>query len=83
MEFWCLSKLHQEWDNYYVDQTILHFKTIEEAMKKFNDYVDSYIENLELEEDDYEIDNDEEHAEFKLYIEDMCDVVINVDKIKL
>lgn len=83
MEFWCLSKLHQEWDDYYVDQTILHFKTKEEAVEKFNDYVNAYIENLELDTNDYEIVLEEDGLEFKLYIEDMCDVNISLDKIRL
>ena len=85
MEFWCLTKVFNDYEDNYLDCYNLHFKHEQEALENFNDYVESYKEQYGIEEDEeyaYEYFEEEDVKEFNLET-GFCYVKITLEKIKL
>lgn len=82
MEFWCFSKCFYSYDNFDRDVRILHFKTMEEGLETFTSYVNMYIDDFELEEGEYTINESEDSYEF-LYSDADLDIELSLDKIIL
>lgn len=82
MEFWCFSKCFYSYDNFDKDVRILHFKTMEEGLETFTSYVNMYIDDFELEEGEYTINESEDSYEF-FYSDADLDIEISLDKIIL
>lgn len=82
MEFWCFSKCFYLYDIFDKDITILHFKTMEEGLETFTSYVNMYIDDFELEEGEYTINESEDSYEF-FYSDADLDIEISLDKIIL
>jgi hypothetical protein len=82
MEFWCLTKVFNDYEDCYLDCYNMHFKDEQEALDNFNDYIESYKDLYELEEDEYEYFEEEDIKEFNLEFE-FCFVKITLEKIRL
>ena len=82
MEFWCLTKVFNDYENYSLDCYNIHFKDEQEALDNFNDYIESYKDLYELEEDEYDYFDEDDVKEFSLEFE-FCYVQVTLEKIKL
>lgn len=82
MEFWCLSKSFIDHDCYETDFYVMHYKTEEEAIDDFNDYVIGYVESYELDDNDFEYEENEEYRSFSLET-DFCKAELFLERITL
>ena len=82
MEFWCLVKYYCQYDIYDKDVTVVHFKDKAEAVDCFDEYMDMYIDELYIDEEDTFADISEDSYYFT-YSDDDVEIEITLDKIVL
>ena len=82
MEFWCLVKYFCQYDIYDKDVMVTHFKNQAEAVDCFNEYVEMYIDDLYIDEEETFIDVSEDSYYFT-YSDDDVEIEITLDKIVL
>lgn len=82
MEFWCLTKRFEDYDDYSNDFYAIHYKTEEEAIEDFNNFIIGYVESYELDESDFEYEEEENYRSFTLDT-DFCSVNLLLERIVL
>ncbi len=82
MEFWSFSKMFVDYDDDFKDAYSMYYKTEEEAIQAFNDNMQSYLDDYELEENEYEFHKEKELYKFELEMS-FCYVRLMLEKIYL
>ncbi len=69
MVFWCLTRYYIEWDCFDHHAYSLHFRTKEEGLEMFNDYMNTEIDTYELKPDEYRYVEQGDHFEFEIALD--------------
>ena len=82
MEFWCLTKRFEDYDCYSNDFYAIHYKTEEEGIEDFNNFIIGYVESYELDDSDFEYEENDNYRSFTLETE-FCSASIVLERIVL
>ena len=82
MEFWCLTKRFEDYDCCCNDFYAIHYKSEEEGLDDFNNFIIGYVEAYELDETDFEYEEKDDYRSFSLET-GFCSANIVLEKIVL
>ena len=82
MEFWCLIKEFLNYEDYDRDVIVQHYKTEFRGLDEFFKYVNRYVNDNELEDDEYKLETEDDNYCFSYY-SDYVSISVSLEKIIL